>query len=151
MNMSEINCVKTSEVDIELLTPAMRQYVETKRDYEDAILLYRMGDFYETFFEDAVKMSKVLDITLTSRDAGKDTGKVPLAGIPAKAANAYIERLLNQNIKVVVCEQLEDPKLAKGIVKRGIVRIITPGTILDSDFILQQVNNYICALFHDEN
>lgn len=150
MNTSEINNVKTADVDLNLLSPAMRQYVETKKDYTDAILLYRMGDFYETFFEDAVQMSRVLDITLTSRDAGKDIGRVPLAGIPAKAVNSYVERLLAQNIKVAVCEQLEDPKLAKGIVKRGIVRIITPGTVLDSDFLQKNVNNYICALFKDE-
>lgn len=150
MNTSEINNVTTTNVDINLLSPAMRQYVETKKEYADTVLLYRMGDFYETFFEDAVLMSKVLDITLTSREAGKEVGRVPLAGIPAKAVNSYVERLLNQNIKVAVCEQLEDPKFAKGLVKRGIVRIITPGTVLDSDFLQKNVNNYICALFKDE-
>ena len=150
MNTSEINNVTTTNVNINLLSPAMRQYVETKKEYADTILLYRMGDFYETFFEDAVKMSKILEITLTSRDAGKEIGRVPLAGIPAKAVNSYVERLLNQNIKVAVCEQLEDPKLAKGLVKRGIVRIITPGTVLDSDFLQKNVNNYICSLYRDE-
>jgi len=150
MNKSEINYVKTNEVDIDLLSPSMRHYVATKRENPESILLYRMGDFYETFFEDAITLSKALEITLTARDAGKAIGRVPLAGIPVKALNSYMEKLIQQNFKVAVCEQLEDPKDAKGIVKRGVTRILTSGTILEADFLKKNANNYICAIFYDE-
>lgn len=150
MNKSEINYITTNEVDIELLSPAMQHYVRTKRENPDCVLLYRLGDFYETFFEDAVLMSKVLEITLTARDGGKAIGKVPLAGIPYRTLNSYLEKLVQKNYKVAICEQLEDPKEAKGIVKRGVVRIVTSGTILESDFLEQNSNNYICSLFFDE-
>ena len=150
MNKPEINYINTADVDIDLLTPSMQHYVATKRENPDCILLYRLGDFFETFFEDAVTMSKVLEITLTSRDAGKAIGKVPLAGIPIKSTDAYIEKLIQKNYKVAICDQLEDPKEAKGLVKRGVTRVITSGTILESDFLEKNSNNYICALFHDE-
>ena len=125
MNKPEINYINTADVDIDLLTPSMQHYVATKRENPDCILLYRLGDFFETFFEDAVTMSKVLEITLTSRDAGKAIGKVPLAGIPIKSTDAYIEKLIQKNYKVAICDQLEDPKEAKGLVKRGVTRVIT--------------------------
>ena len=150
MNKPEINYINTADVDIDLLTPSMQHYVATKRENPDCILLYRLGDFFETFFEDAVTMSKVLEITLTSRDAGKAIGKVPLAGIPIKSTDAYIEKLIQKNYKVAICDQLEDPKEAKGLVKRGVTRVITSGTILESDFLEKNSNNYICALFNDE-
>ena len=151
MNKPEINFVKTTEVDIELLSPAMQQYVTLKREHPDCIILYRLGDFFETFFEDAVTMSKLLDLTLTARAAGEAVGKVPLAGIPYKSANSYIDKLIQQGKKVVVCDQLEDPKEAKGkLVERGITRILTSGTMLSEDYLDKKSNNYICALFNDE-
>ena len=104
-----------------------------------------MGDFYETFFEDAVIMSRELEITLTGRECGK-LGRIPLAGIPVKALDGYLEKLVNKDIKVAVCEQLEDPKFAKGIVKRGVVRIITAGTLYESNLLKQNKNNYMCAI-----
>ena len=150
MTVQEINHIKTNEVNISDTTPAMQQYLEIKKNHQDKILLYRMGDFYETFFEDAVRLSKELEITLTARDAGSVLGKIPLAGVPAKAVDAYLEKLVHKNIKVAVCEQLEDPKFAKGIVKRGVTRIITAGTITESNLLDKNKNNYICALFNDK-
>ena len=128
----------------------MQQYMQLKRQNPDAVLLYRLGDFYETFFEDAVLMSKELEITLTGRDAGAVYGRVPLAGIPVKSANNYLERLVAKNIRVAIGEQLEDPKFAKGLVKRGVTRVVTSGTLTESDFLKQNSNNYIAAMFKAE-
>jgi len=150
MSKTEINQIKSWEVKIEDLSPGMQQYMQIKRQNPDAVLLYRLGDFYETFFEDAVLMSKELEITLTGRDAGAAIGRVPLAGIPYKAINGYLEKLVQKNIRVAMCDQLEDPKLAKGLVKRGVTRIITSGTLTESDFLKQNTNNYIAAMFKDE-
>ena len=150
MTKSEINLVNTAEVDINDATPAMQRYIEIKRENPDCLLLYRMGDFYETFFEDAVMLSKELEITLTGRDCGA-LGRIPLAGIPIKAVDGYLEKLVAKDIKVAICEQLEDPKLAKGIVERGVVRIITPSTIIESNFLNQNSNNYMCAIFKNSN
>lgn len=149
MKKPEINYINTADIKVEELTPAMQEYLKIKRQNPDKILLYRLGDFYETFFEDAVTMSKVLEITLTGREQGK-FGRIPLAGIPAKSVNGYIEKLVQKNYKVVICDQLEDPKFAKGIVKRGVTRIITSGTLTESEMLNQNSNNYICALFKDE-
>lgn len=150
MTKNEINSIHTKDVDIKKLTPVMQQYLENKRQNPDAVLLYRLGDFYETFFEDAVLLSKELELTLTGRDAGAEYGRIPLAGIPAKAVHGYLERLVQKNIKVAICDQLEDPKFAKGLVKRGVTRVITAGTLTESDFLKQNSNNYICAMFKDE-
>lgn len=150
MTKSEINNINTKDVDIAKLTPVMQQYLENKRLNPDAVLLYRLGDFYETFFEDAVLLSKELELTLTGREAGAEYGRIPLAGIPAKAITGYLEKLVSKNIKVAICDQLEDPKFAKGLVKRGVTRVITAGTLTESDFLKQNTNNYICAMFKDE-
>ena len=150
MAIQEVNYINSIDVNISDATPAMQQYLELKQEHQDKILLYRMGDFYETFFEDAVRMSKELEITLTARDCGSVIGKIPLAGIPAKAVEVYLEKLVKKGIKVAICEQLEDPKLAKGIVKRGITRIVTAGTITESNLLDKNKNNYICAMFSDE-
>ena len=149
MTKAEINLINSKDVKVEELTPAMGEYLKIKHENPDKILLYRMGDFYETFFEDAVTMSKELELTLTGREQG-NFGRIPLAGIPAKAVNNYIEKLVQKNFKVVICDQLEDPKFAKGLVKRGITRIITSGTLTESDFLKQNSNNYICSLLKDE-
>ncbi len=150
MAKSEINYITTSEVNIDDVSPAMQHYIETKRQHTDSILLYQMGDFYETFFEDAQILSKELEITLTGRDAGAKIGRVPLAGIPLKAVDSYLEKLIQKNYKVAICNQLEDPKQAKGIVKRGVVRLVTAGTLTESNLLKQNSNNYICAIFKDK-
>ena len=150
MAKSEINMINTWDVNIDDLTPAMKKFLEIKREHSDCLLLYRMGDFYETFFEDAVLMSKELEITLTGRDCGV-LGRIPLAGIPVKALDGYLEKLVEKDIKIALCEQLEDPKTAKGIVDRGVVRIITAGTLIESNLLNQTSNNYICAVFSEKN
>ena len=149
MSKSEINMINTVDVSPEDLTPAMQRFLETKRENPDCLLLYRMGDFYETFFEDAATMSRELEITLTGRECGK-LGRIPLAGIPVKALDGYLEKLVNKDIKVAICEQLEDPKLVKGVVKRGVVRIITAGTLYESNLLQQNSNNYICAIYEEK-
>ena len=149
MSKSDINMINTVDILPEDLTPAMQKFLETKRENPDCLLLYRMGDFYETFFEDAVTMSRELEITLTGRECGK-LGRIPLAGIPVKALDGYLEKLVNKDIKVAICEQLEDPKLVKGIVKRGVVRIITAGTLYESNLLKQNNNNYMCAIFEEK-
>ncbi|MFZ8803378.1 MAG: DNA mismatch repair protein MutS [Candidatus Calescibacterium sp.] len=123
------------------LTPAMKQYLEIKSEYPDCILLFRMGDFYELFYEDAIVASKVLDIVLTSRD--KET---PMAGFPHHAIESYVIRLIKEGFKVAICEQLEDPSKAKGIVKRGVVRVITPGLVTELSFVSPEENNFIAVL-----
>ncbi|NPV05543.1 MAG: DNA mismatch repair protein MutS [Syntrophaceae bacterium] len=127
------------------LTPAMRQYLEIKARYPDCILFFRMGDFYEMFFEDAVLASKLLDITLTSRDKGKEDS-VPLCGFPWHAASSYIARLIAKGHKVAICEQMEDPRLAKGVVKREVVRVVTPGLVLDPDSLEAKQNNFLAGI-----
>ncbi len=132
------------------LTPMMQQYMEIKKEYEDYILFFRLGDFYEMFFDDAVIASKVLEITLTARGCGLEE-KAPLAGIPYHAAETYLARLVGNGYKVAICEQVEDPKLAKGIVKRAVTRILTPGTITDPNMLNDSVNNYVMTVFQQDN
>ena len=139
MSKGEINIVNSWDVNIEDVTPAMQRFLEIKKQYPGILLWYRMGDFYETFFEDAVIMSKELELTLTARDCGAKVGKIPLAGIPFKAADNYLQKLVQKNIKVVICEQLEDPKTVKAgeVVKRGVVRVVTAGTLTEGNFLKQ--------------
>ena len=127
------------------LTPAMRQYAEVKERYPDCILFFRMGDFYEMFFEDAVTASKVLEITLTSRNKNSKDA-IPLCGFPYHAASSYIAKLIEKGFKVAICEQMEDPKLAKGVVKREVVRVVTPGLVLDTENLRAKENNFLAAL-----
>src|SRR5574344_44203 len=150
MSKSEINHINSWDVKLEDTTPVMQQYLKIKQENPEILLWYRLGDFYETFFEDALIMSKELELTLTGRDAGPKLGRVPLAGIPAKAADAYLEKLVQKNFKVAICDQLEDPKFAKGLVKRGVTRVITAGTLTESNLLNQNSNNYICAIYKDE-
>ena len=150
MTKPEINLVNTVDLEMDDLTPAMQRFLEIKRENPDCLLMYRMGDFYETFFEDAITLSRELEITLTGRECGK-LGRIPLAGIPVKAMDGYLEKLVAKDIKIAICEQLEDPKLTKGIVKRGVVRIITAGTLIESNFLNQNSNNYMCAIFADKS
>jgi DNA mismatch repair protein MutS len=127
----------------------MEQYLRIKSQYPDAILFYRMGDFYEMFFEDAEVASRELEITLTSRNKG-DGKRVPLCGVPYHAADAYIARLIQRGHRVAICEQTEDPKQAKGLVRREVVRVVTPGTVVDSDFLEAKSNNYLMAVSHND-
>lgn len=150
MSKSEINHVNSWEVNPEDTTPVMQQYLKIKQENPEILLWYRLGDFYETFFEDALVMSKELELTLTGRDAGPKLGRIPLAGIPAKAADGYMEKLVQKSYKVAICDQLEDPKFAKGLVKRGVTRVITAGTLTESNLLNQNSNNYICAIYQDE-
>ncbi len=150
MSKTEINHINSWEVKIEDTTPVMQQYLKIKSENPGILLWYRLGDFYETFFEDALVMSKELELTLTGRDAGPKLGRVPLAGIPAKAADGYLEKLVQKNYKVAICDQLEDPKFAKGLVKRGVTRVITAGTLTESNLLKQNSNNYICSICKDE-
>ena len=128
------------------LTPMMQQWTAAKEQQPDAVLFFRMGDFYELFGDDAVEASRVLELTLTSRDKGKDNA-MPMAGVPHHALQGYLGRLLTAGYKVAVCDQLEDPRTAKGIVKRGITRVVTPGTVLDDVALEPTRNNYLMALW----
>ena len=130
------------------LTPMMVEYMKTKEQYSDCILFYRLGDFYEMFFEDAITVSRELELVLTGKNCGLED-RAPMCGIPHHAAAAYIPRLVNKGYKVAICEQLEDPKQAKGIVKRGVVKIITPGTFVDNNSNLENDNTYLMAIHED--
>ncbi len=132
------------------MTPMMMQYLEIKERYRDAILMYRLGDFYEMFFDDAKIVSKELELTLTGRNCG-DGERAPMCGVPFHSADTYIGRLVAKGYKVVVCEQMEDPATAKGLVKRDIVRVVTPGTVIDNTQLDESQNNYLCALCFEEN
>lgn len=127
------------------LSPMMQHYVATKEEYKDCILFYRLGDFYEMFFDDAVKVSRELELTLTGKDCGLEE-RAPMCGIPYHAADTYINRLVEKGYKVAICEQMEDPKQAKGIVKREVVRVVTPGTTLDAQGLDESKNNYIMCI-----
>ncbi|MEG2322273.1 MAG: DNA mismatch repair protein MutS [Bacilli bacterium] len=130
------------EVDLTKVTPMMKQYLDIKEKNQDLILFYRLGDFYEMFFEDAILGSHELELTLTGKNAGLDE-KIPMCGIPFHAANIYIDRLVEKGYKVGICEQLEDPRLAKGIVSRGIVQIVSSGTVFNNESLNASENNYI--------
>ena len=131
-------------------TPLMKQYKEIKSNFEDSILFFRLGDFYEMFFEDAVKASRELGLTLTSRNKEKNVD-IPLAGVPFHSADSYITKLVSKGYKVAICEQTEDPKIAKGIVKREVVKIITPGTVVDVEALDAKSNNYLMSILKIEN
>ena len=126
-------------------TPLMKQYKTIKEEYQDSILFFRLGDFYEMFFKDAEVAAKELGLTLTSRNKEKDID-VPLAGIPYHSASSYISKLVNKGYKIAICEQTEDPKQSKGIVRREVVKIITPGTIVDVDSLDATSNNYLLSI-----
>ncbi len=130
-------------------TPMMEQYFSIKDQYRDCILLYRLGDFYEMFFDDALTASKILEIALTGRDCGQEE-RAPMCGVPHHAVDGYISKLIENGCKVAICEQLEDPSQAKGIVKRDVVRVITPGTIIDQAMLDEKTNNYLCCIYLDK-
>lgn len=137
------------EIDRSKISPMMQQYFEVKDKYKDCILFFRLGDFYEMFFDDALMVSKALEITLTGRDCGLEE-RAPMCGVPYHACDMYIKRLIDMGYKVAVCEQLTDPSESKGIVVRDVIRVVTPGTITESSMLDDGKNNYICSIFYNE-
>ncbi len=137
------------EIDKEKLSPMMIRYMETKKQYEDCILFYRLGDFYEMFFDDALTASKELEITLTGKQCGLEE-KAPMCGVPFHSVSGYVAKLVEKGYKVAICEQVEDPKTAKGLVARDVVRIITPGTITEENILDEKKNNYLAVIYKGE-
>ena len=132
--------MKLCEVDKSKISPMMLQYIDIKEKNMDVILFFRLGDFYEMFFEDAYVASKELELTLTGKNAGLDE-RIPMCGIPYHAASIYLEKLVEKGYKVAICEQVEDPKAAKGVVKREVMQIVSSGTVMDSDALDEKNNN----------
>ena len=130
-------------------TPMMEQYEQIKAQYEDCILFYRLGDFYEMFNEDALIASKELELTLTGRNSGGGE-RAPMCGVPFHSADSYIARLVGKGYKVAICEQTEDPASTKGLVRRDVIRIITPGTVTDSAVLDEKKNNFLCCVYYSE-
>src|SRR6187399_1761472 len=126
-------------------TPAMRQYFEAKRQFRDAIVFFRMGDFYEMFYEDALTASRALELTLTSRSKDANGGGIPMCGVPFHAIDGYIGRLVKKGFRVAICEQVEDPRKAKGVVKREVVRVVSPGTLTDASYLDAREPAFIMA------
>ncbi len=141
--------MKLAEVDVSKVSPMMQQYIDIKKSYMNHILFFRLGDFYEMFFDDALTVSKELELTLTGRDCGLDE-RAPMCGVPYHACEAYLKKLINKGYNVAICEQTSDPALSKGIVTREIVRIVTPGTIIESNLLEDDSNNYICAIYYHD-
>ncbi len=133
--------------DKSIFTPMMQQYLDIKEQYMDSLVFFRLGDFYELFFDDAIVASRILEIALTGRDAGVED-RVPMCGVPYHAVDSYIQKLIDAGYKVAIVEQVEDPREAKGIVKRDVVRLITPGTVIDQNFLDAKANNYITSISH---
>ena len=127
------------------LSPMMQHYVATKEEYKDCILFYRLGDFYEMFFEDAVTVSRELELTLTGKECGLEE-RAPMCGVPYHAAETYVSRLIEKGYKVAICEQVEDPRTAKGMVKREVTRVVTPGTNLNTQGLDEGKNNYLMSI-----
>lgn len=136
-------------MDLSRVTPMMQQYLKTKEKYHDCILFYRLGDFYEMFFDDALTASRELEITLTGKDCGLEE-RAPMCGVPFHSATVYIAKLVEKGYKVAICEQMEDPKEAKGIVKRDVIRIVTPGTIIDENMLDEKKNNYLAVVYRGQ-
>lgn len=132
------------------LSPMMTQYMEIKANYQDCILFFRLGDFYEMFFDDAKLASRELELTLTGKNCGMEE-RAPMCGVPFHSAETYIARLINKGYKVAICEQTEDPASVKGIVKREVIQIVTPGTVLSSTMLNEKENNYIASIYEDQH
>ena len=131
------------------LSPMMQQYMDIKEQYKDCILFFRLGDFYEMFFEDAKTASKELELTLTGKACGQEE-RAPMCGVPFHAAESYIAKLVEKGYKVAICEQTEDPAQAKGIVKREVIQVVTPGTLTSQTMLHEKENNYLAAVYADE-
>jgi len=142
--MSEI----AEKEELKKYSPMMQHYLQTKEKYSDCILFYRLGDFYEMFFEDAINVSRELELTLTGKDCGQEE-RAPMCGIPYHAAEGYIAKLIEKGYKVAICEQLEDPKVAKGIVKRDVIKVVTPGTVVEGTLLEEKKNNYLMSIYKE--
>ena len=136
--------------ELKTVTPMMKQYLEVKEEYAEHILFYRLGDFYECFFDDAVIASKELELTLTARDCG-DSKRAAMCGVPFHKSDVYVSKLVEKGYKVAICEQVGDPKTAVGLVKREVVRVVTPGTVTDSVCLTEGKNNFLAALYKSVN
>ena len=133
------------------MTPMMKKYLETKEQYKDAVLFYRLGDFYEMFYEDAILCSRVLELTLTGKDCGEEK-RAPMCGIPYHAADTYIAKLIDAGYKVAICEQLSEPEPnKKTLVERDVVRIVTPGTAIEDEVLSADKNNFLCSVFVEKD
>src|SRR6516165_9754916 len=127
-------------------TPAMRQYLDAKQQHRDAILFFRMGDFYEMFYEDALLAARTLDLTLTSRSKDANGGGIPMCGVPFHAVDGYVARLVRKGFRVAICDQVEDPRKARGIIRREVVRVVTPGTLTDASYLDAREPAFIMAI-----
>ena len=139
-----------ADVPKEKLSPGMRQYADLKEKYQDCILFFRLGDFYEMFFEDAILVSRELELTLTGKECGLEE-RAPMCGVPYHSVDLYLKRLIDRGYKIAICEQLTDPALSKGLVERDVIRIVTPGTLIDSTMLEDDSNNYICCLYYGDD
>ena len=128
------------------LTPMMKQYFQIKEQYPECLLFFRLGDFYEMFYEDAKIASQELELVLTGRDCGQEE-RAPMCGVPFHSYESYVAKLVSRGYKVAICEQVEDPATAQGLVKRDVIRIITPGTVIEGSMLDEEKNNYLCALY----
>jgi DNA mismatch repair protein MutS len=129
-------------------TPAMRQFFEAKRQHRDAIVFFRMGDFYEMFYEDALTAARALELTLTSRSKDTSGGAIPMCGVPYHAADGYVARLVRKGFRVAICEQMEDPKKAKGLVRREVVLVVSPGTLTDASYLDAREPAFLMSIVH---
>ena len=134
------------EIQKEKLSPMMQQYFALKEKYPDCVLFFRLGDFYEMFFDDAIRISRELELTLTGRDCGLKE-RAPMCGIPYHSVDMYLKRLVERGYKIAICEQLTDPATTKGLVERDVIRIVTPGTLIESNLLEEGANNYLCSLY----
>ena len=137
------------EIQKEKLSPMMQQYFALKEKYPDCVLFFRLGDFYEMFFDDAIRISRELELTLTGRDCGLKE-RAPMCGIPYHSVDMYLKRLVERGYKIAICEQLTDPATTKGLVERDVIRIVTPGTLIESNLLEEGANNYLCSLYFEE-
>lgn len=142
--------MRLADVDVSKLSPMMQKYVEVKKNYSNHIVFYRLGDFYEMFFDDAIIVSRELELTLTGRDCGLEE-RAPMCGVPHHACDVYLKKLIDKGFMVAICEQTEDPSQAQGLVKREVVRVVTPGTLIESSMLDETENNYICSIFYNDN
>ena len=136
-----------ADIPKEKLSPMMQQYAATKEKYNDCILFFRLGDFYEMFFEDAILVSRELELTLTGKECGLEE-RAPMCGVPYHSVELYLKRLVDKGYKIAICEQMTDPALSKGLVERDVIRIVTPGTLIESSMLDDDSNNYICTLYY---
>ena len=138
--------MRIEDIDRSKLSPMMKQYLEIKENYKNYIIFFRVGDFYEMFFEDAIRVSKAISLTLTGKDCGLEE-RAPMCGVPFHACDEYAKKLIEHGFMVAICEQLEDPANTKTLVKRDVIRVITPGTVIEDSMLDETSNNYLCSFY----